>query len=56
MRVLTAMGVCDEVGVHSYKANYVTQTLAQEAFSNGVKIRFVFVTCRKLLLMVFDQI
>ncbi len=44
MRVLTALGVCDEVGPQSYMANYVTKTLAQEGFSNGVKFRYVFFT------------
>lgn len=37
MRVLTAMGVCDEVGPQSYKANLVTEAIAKEGFSNGVK-------------------
>ena len=39
MRVLTAMGVCDEVDVQSYKANSVTIAFAQKGLSSGVKFR-----------------
>lgn len=40
MRVLRAMGVCDEVGPHIYKANRLTEALAHEGFSSGVKFRY----------------
>ncbi|KAL6720134.1 hypothetical protein ACLMJK_002055 [Lecanora helva] len=40
MRVLVAMGVCDEVQAESYKANKVTMALSQEGLSSGVKFRF----------------
>lgn len=40
MRVLTAMGVCDEVGTQSYTANNLTKALGQEGLSNGVKFRY----------------
>ena len=40
MRVLTAMGVCDEVDIRIYKANNVTTALAQKGLSSGVKFRY----------------
>ncbi len=39
MRVLCAMGVCDEVDFQVYKANDVTQAFAKKGFSSGVKFR-----------------
>ena len=39
MRVLTAIGVCDEVGPQKYKANERTKALAQKGLSSGVKFR-----------------
>lgn len=49
MRVLTAMGVCDEVRPETYKANEVTEALAQKGLSSGVKFRYVLAKSGELL-------
>ena len=44
MRVLTAMGMCNEDGENLYSANPVTLELASPGFSGGVRFMYVYHT------------
>ena len=41
MRLLTAVGICDETGISEYSPNSVTGQFTSEGFGDGVKCMFV---------------